>query len=235
LWCNRRRRLYNFNAEDYLMPLDIRNRPSTSRAASLAVLLLTCAALGTGGNLVAQSPTTSLKFVASDDTPSPLAGPYRTWLDQDVRWIIVPAEGSAYEGLQTNLERLQFIKGFWERRNPSPDSSQNPFKEEHYRRIAYANEHFAGSHPGWLSDRGRVYIVYGKPDSIDAHPSGGSGQANPFEVWHYNSAHSAAPWRASSAQNIDFQFTDPCRCGDYKLSTPLPSPSPVPDSMREKD
>ncbi len=228
-----------FNAEDYLMPLDALNLKSAARLTrpALAAILFASAALVTGSGLTAQSPSTGQKFVASDSAPSPLAGPYQTWLDQDVRWIITPDERSAYTArLHTNAERRQFIIGFWQRRNPSPDSSpENPFKEEHYRRIAYANEHFAGPHPGWKSDRGRVYIVYGKPDSIDAHPSGGSGQADSFEVWHYNAAHSVAPWQASSAQNIDFQFTDPCRCGDYKLSTPLPSPSPVPDSMREKD
>ncbi len=185
--------------------------------------------------LTAQSPSTGQKCVAGDDAASSLAGPYRTWLEQDARWIITPEESSAYTALHTNAERLQFIQNFWVRRNPNPADANNTFREEHYRRIAYANERFAGPHPGWISDRGHVYILYGKPDYIDAHPSGSGAESAPFEVWHYNSAHSAAPWQASSAQNIDFQFTDPCRCGDYKLSTPLPSPSPVPDPMKEKD
>ncbi len=220
------------------MPLNALNLKSAARLTrpALAAILLASAALVTGGVVLAQSPSTGQKFVAGDSAPSPLAGPYQTWLDQDVRWIIAPDERSAYtRGSQTNPERLQFIMDSGSAGIPSPDSSPNTFKEEHYRRIAYANEHFAGPHPGWKSDRGRIYIVYGKPDSIDAHTSSAGSESAPFEVWHYNSAHSAAPWQASSAQNIDFQFTDPCHCGDYKLSTPLPSPSPVPDSMREKD
>jgi GWxTD domain-containing protein len=182
-------------------------------------LVFACAVLGS--SLLAQ-PASGQNFVAGNTTPTPLAGPYRTWIDQDVRWIIAPDERSAYTALQTNPERLQFIEGFWNRRNPNPGSSQNTFKEEHYRRLAYANEHFAGPHPGWKSDRGRVYIVFGKPDSIDAHPSGVSDQSDPFEVWHYNSPRSAASQQpAPSAQPIDLKFTDPCRCGAYKLTTPL--------------
>jgi GWxTD domain-containing protein len=203
------------------MPLDPRNRPSTSRAASLAVLLLTCAALNLGTNLSAQSPT-SQKFVAGDDTPSLLAGPYRTWLDQDVRWIIAPDERSAYSALATNPERLQFIDGFWERRNPNPGSAENKFKEEHYRRLAYANQHFASGRPGWESDRGRVYIVYGKPDSIDAYPSGGDSGSDPFEIWHFSLVRGKDSMHDGTLSNVDLKFVDTCHCGDYKLTTPLP-------------
>jgi GWxTD domain-containing protein len=171
---------------------------------------MTSAALVTGSGLSAQSPSTGQKFLAGDDTPSALAGPYRTWLDQDVRWIAMPEERSAYLTLHSNAERLQFITSFWERRNPDPAGSENKFKEEHYRRLAYTNAHFASVHLGWMSDRGHVYIVHGKPDSIDSHPSGPSGETDPFEVWHYK------------AGNADFKFVDTCHCGDYKLTSPLP-------------
>jgi GWxTD domain-containing protein len=209
-----RHSVYNFNAED-----PMRNRQSL---ATLAALLLTFAAFGIGGKLLAQTPSTVHKFVAGD-SPSPLAGPYRTWLDEDVSWIISPDERSAYTALQTNPERLQFINSFWDRRNPGLTGSENKFREEHYRRLAYANQHFASVRPGWMSDRGHVYIVYGKPDSIDAHPSGASGETTPFEVWHYNAAHSAAsPQAAAKAQSIDFKFEDTCHCGGYRLTSPLP-------------
>jgi GWxTD domain-containing protein len=106
---------------------------------------------------------------------SPLSGPYLTWLNEDVRWIITAEERSAYTALQSNPARLKFIQKFWDRRNSDAADSENRFKEEHYRRIAYANSHFAATHPGWMTDRGRIYIIYGKPNSIDAYPSGRSG------------------------------------------------------------
>src|SRR5580698_8759663 len=101
-----------------------------------------------------------------------LASPYKKWLDEDVVYIITPEERSAFLRLQTNEEREQFIEQFWLRRNPDPDSPENTFKEEHYRRIAYANEHFASGIPGWKTDRGRIYIMWGPPDETDSHPSG---------------------------------------------------------------
>ena len=75
--------------------------------------------------------------------------------------------------LSNDEEREAFIENFWQRRNPNPDSPENEFREEHYRRIAYANDHLPPASPGWKTDRGRIYIMWGKPDSIDSHPSGG--------------------------------------------------------------
>jgi len=96
-----------------------------------------------------------------------LATPYKKWIDEDVTYIITPEERSSFLKLQTNEEREEFIEQFWLRRNPDPDSPENTFKEEHYRRIAYANEHFASGIPGWKTDRGRIYIMWGPPDEID--------------------------------------------------------------------
>ncbi len=98
---------------------------------------------------------------------------YKKWLDEDVRWIITDEELSAFKKLATNAERDQFIEAFWQRRDPTPDTEENEFKEEHYRRIAYADERFAAGIRGSRTDRGRIYIMYGKPDTIDAHPAGG--------------------------------------------------------------
>jgi GWxTD domain-containing protein len=148
-----------------------------------------------------------------------LKGEYKKWLDEDVRWIITDEESKAFKSLANDEERDQFIEQFWLRRNPNPDSSENEFRDEHYARIAYANEHFAAGKPGWLTDRGHIYIAYGKPDSIDSHPSGGSydrpmeeGGGNtstyPFEVWHYR-------YLAGVGDNIDIEFVDSCMCGDY--------------------
>jgi GWxTD domain-containing protein len=143
----------------------------------------------------------------------------KKWLNEDVRWIITDEEAKAFKNLSNEEERQQFIEMFWQRRNPNPDSPENEFRDEHYARIAYANEHFAAGKPGWMTDRGHIYIAFGKPDSIDSHPSGGSyerpmeeGGGNtstfPFEVWHYR-------YLAGVGDNIDIEFVDTCMCGDY--------------------
>ena len=103
-----------------------------------------------------------------------LSKPYKKWLDEDVVYIITDEERAAFKQLSNDEERDNFIEAFWQRRDPTPDTEENEYKEEHYQRIAYANEHFAAGVPGWKTDRGRIYIVYGKPDEIDSHPSGGT-------------------------------------------------------------
>src|SRR6266446_7039709 len=103
-----------------------------------------------------------------------LETPYKKWLNEDVTYIITDEEKTAWKRLSTDEEREQFIEQFWLRRDPTPDTLENEFKEEHYRRIAYANEHYASGIPGWKADRGRIYITYGPPDEIESHPSGGS-------------------------------------------------------------
>ena len=151
-----------------------------------------------------------------------LKGAYRTWLNQDVVWIITDEESRAFKNLSNDEERDAFIEQFWLRRNPTPDSPENEFREEHYRRIAYANEHFAAGTPGWKTDRGHIYIAFGKPDSIDSHPSGGSYQRPmeegggetstfPFETWHYR-------YLEGIGDNIDLEFVDSCQCGDYHFT-----------------
>jgi GWxTD domain-containing protein len=151
-----------------------------------------------------------------------LHGSYKTWVDQDVRWIITDQELQSFKHLSNDEERDQFIENFWLRRNPNPDSPENEFREEHYARIAYTNEHFAAGKAGWRTDRGHIYIAYGKPDSIDSHPSGGSydrpmeeGGGNtstyPFEIWHYR-------YLEGIGDNIDVEFVDTCMCGDYHMT-----------------
>jgi GWxTD domain-containing protein len=187
---------------------------------------------GTAPDGVNQSPTAPakpdpLKRRLSDkerikqqkDLTQELHGDFKKWLDEDVVWIITDTEREAFKHLTNDEEREQFIEAFWQRRNPSPDSPDNEFKEEHYARIAYADDHFAAGKPGWMTDRGHIYIAYGKPDDIDAHPSGGSyerpmeeGGGNtatfPFEIWHYR-------YLEGIGENIDLEFVDTCQCGDY--------------------
>ena len=110
------------------------------------------------------------------DLERELDSQYKKWLNEDVVYIITPEEKNAFLHLATNEEREQFIEQFWQRRNPDPDSAENTYKEEHYRRIAYANEHYASGIPGWKTDRGRIYIMWGPADEVDSHPTGGSYQ-----------------------------------------------------------
>ena len=147
---------------------------------------------------------------------------YKKWLDEDVRWIITDEERSAFMQLSNDEERDQFIEAFWQRRDPTPDTEENEFKEEHYARIAYANEHFAAGIPGWKSDRGRIYIVFGKADEIESHPSGGSyerpmeeggGETStyPFETWRYR-------YLEGIGQEVIIEFVDTCMCGEYHMT-----------------
>ncbi|MBV9225780.1 MAG: GWxTD domain-containing protein [Acidobacteriaceae bacterium] len=109
-----------------------------------------------------------------------LAGPWKKWMNEDVVYIITDEEKKAFKNLHTDEERQSFVESFWLRRDPTPDTEENEYKEEHYRRIAYANDHYASGIPGWKTDRGMIYIKYGPPDEIDSHPSGGSYE-RPYE------------------------------------------------------
>ena len=151
-----------------------------------------------------------------------LSKTYRKWLDEDVRWIISDDEQKTFMQLSNDEERDQFIEAFWQRRDPTPDTEENEFKEEHYRRIAYANEHFAAGIPGWKTDRGHMYIVFGPADEIDSHPSGGSyerpmeeggGETStfPFETWRYR-------YLEGIGQEVMIEFVDSCICGDYHMT-----------------
>jgi GWxTD domain-containing protein len=148
-----------------------------------------------------------------------LDSPYRTWLNEDVVYIISPDERNEFLKLSTNEEREQFIEQFWLRRSSNPDLPDNDFKEEHYRRIAYANEHFASGIPGWKTDRGRIYIIWGKPDEIESHPTGGtydrpmeegggSTTTYPWETWRYR-------YLEGIGENIIIEFVDPSGSGEY--------------------
>src|SRR5580658_6953850 len=151
-----------------------------------------------------------------------LATPYKKWLEEEVPYIISDEERSAFLQLQTNEEREEFIEAFWQRRDPTPDTVENEFKEEHYRRIAYANERYASGIPGWKSDRGRIYITFGPPDEIDEHPSGGTyerpaaeggGETTtfPFEDWRYR-------YIEGIGNDINIEFVDTTMTGEYHMT-----------------
>ena len=147
---------------------------------------------------------------------------YKKWLNEDVVYIISPEERSAFLHLQTNEEREQFIEQFWLRRSSNPDLPENDFKEEHYRRIAYANEHYASGIPGWKTDRGRMYIMWGPADEVESHPTGGtydrpmeegggSTTTYPWETWRWR-------YLEGIGENIILEFVDPSGSGEYRLT-----------------
>jgi GWxTD domain-containing protein len=151
-----------------------------------------------------------------------LEGPYRKWLNEDVTYIITDEERQAWKRFSTDEEREQFIEQFWLRRDPSPDSAENEYKEEHYRRIAYTNERFASGIPGWKTDRGRIYITFGPADEVESHPSGGSYErpyeegggttsTYPFEKWRYR-------WIEGIGTDIIIEFVDPTMTGEYRMT-----------------
>jgi GWxTD domain-containing protein len=149
--------------------------------------------------------------------------PYKKWLNEDVVYIIMPEERQAFLHLQTNEEREQFIEQFWLRRNPNPDSPENDFKEEHYRRIAYTNERFASGVPGWKTDRGRIYITWGPPDEIESHPAGGTYERPPEEGGGGTSTFPFEKWRyrylEGIGNDVNLEFVDPSMSGEYHLTS----------------
>jgi GWxTD domain-containing protein len=151
-----------------------------------------------------------------------LATPYKKWLEEEVPYIITDEERSAFLQLQTNEEREQFIEAFWQRRDPTPDTVENEFKEEHYRRIAYANERFSSGIPGWRTDRGRMYIMWGPADEVESHTQGeiynrpmseGGGQTTTYayEQWTYH-------YMEGIGQNITVEFVDPTGTGEFHIT-----------------
>ena len=156
------------------------------------------------------------------DYSKEIKGSYKKWLEEDVIWIISDEERAAFKQLSNDEERDNFIEAFWQRRDPTPDTEENEYKEEHYQRIAYANEHFAAGVQGWRTDRGRMYIMYGKPDETESHPSGGTyerpmeeggGETStfPFETWRYR-------YLDGIGQEIIIEFVDTCMCGEYHMT-----------------
>jgi GWxTD domain-containing protein len=171
---------------------------------------------------VSKPMTDKQKRKQEDKLRKELETPYKKWLNEDVTYIITDEERKAWKRLSTDDEREQFIEQFWLRRDPTPDTEENEYKEEHYRRIAYSNDRFASGIPGWKTDRGRMYIMYGPPDEIDDHSSGGTydrpieeGGGNtstfPFIDWTYR-------YIEGVGQNIKIEFVDTTMSGEFRMS-----------------
>lgn len=147
---------------------------------------------------------------------------YKNWMEEDVLYIITDEERKAFKALKTDEERDQFIENFWLRRDPDPDTPENEYKEEYHQRIQYANEKFASGVPGWRTDRGRIYIMFGKPDEQETHPTGGayerpswegggSTTTYPFETWWYR-------YIEGIGSDIEIEFVDPSGSGEYRIA-----------------
>ncbi len=151
-----------------------------------------------------------------------MESPYKKWLEEEVPYIITNEERQAFRKFSTDEERETFIENFWERRNPNPGSPENEFKEEYYRRIAYTNEHYASGIPGWKTDRGRIYIMYGPADEVDSHPSGGTYQRPPEEGGGQTSTYPFERWRYryidGIGNNVELEFVDPTMTGEFHLT-----------------
>jgi GWxTD domain-containing protein len=194
-----------------------------SKVFSIAVLtLLVSLLVGTSSTLRADKKSKEQKEREKSLKAEKEGKFYKDWLDKDAIYIITDEERKAFKKLTTDEERDNFIEQFWLRRDPSPDTAENEYKDEHYRRIEYANEHFSSGIPGWKSDRGRVYIMYGKPDEIDSHPAGGSyerpteeggGETStyPFEIWRYR-------YIEDIGNEVMLEFVDNTMSGEYHLT-----------------
>ena len=213
--------------------LGYRETPAFSQLAGMTLLALAVAAAACGIGAFAHAQAATDRQLSADDGSAAKSLPpvYQGWVDEDVRWIITPEERLQFMKLSTNDERDEFIRQFWERRNAEAHGGAgDSFRTEYYGRIAYANQHFQESVPGWKTDRGRIFITYGPPDAIDAHPAA-AGDAKPYEVWHYRLIQDYAeptPDQGTmggkaalvTRRNVDMKFVDMCSCGSFQLQTP---------------
>ena len=205
--------------------------PTFSQMAGMTLLVFAITATVLGVGALARAQATTDKQLNADIARASQNVPaqYQKWLDEDVVWIITPEERAKFMKLSNDDERNEFIQQFWERRNAEIPGGQSSFRAEYYHRIAYANQHFAAGSPGWKTDRGRIYIMDGPPDSVDAHSTPG-GITNPYEVWHYRVIQESTPpvlaqgtqeykTQLVSRKDVDMKFVDTCSCGNFKLQT----------------
>jgi GWxTD domain-containing protein len=180
-------------------------------APFLAMIILVFTGAATVAAWPVKHPESSVvaKQPETEGSLGPYSNAYFKWVNEDVTYIIDQAERTAFLSLTANEERDRFIEQFWERRNPTP-GTPNKFKEEHYRRLAYANGHFASGVPGWQTDRGHIYILYGPPDELEVHP-------HRTEIWLYHHVQGVG-------DNTAITFVDSTGQGDFRLS---PSPWPA--------
>jgi len=198
-----------------------------SRWGRWLILVVLAGGVSTGRGVLAQAPDNPQSQPRTDNKNDKqlykeLATPYKKWLDEDVTYILSGDERKGFLQLQTNEEREQYIEAFWQRRNPDQDSLENTFKEEHYRRIAYANERFGAGVQGWRTDRGRMYIMWGPPTSKESRThgenyqrplseGGGTTKTYAFETWNYN-------YVEGLGSDVTLEFVDTSGTNEFHLS-----------------
>jgi GWxTD domain-containing protein len=169
-------------------------------ARSLVVMALAAVMIG----LPAQGPTRSV-----------LPARYQRWLAEEVVYIIAPRERDVFLALQTDRERDLFIEAFWKQRDPTPGTEANEFKEEHYRRLEYADRIYGRSTslPGWKTDRGRIYIILGPPKNVESYDE--VMNVFPTEIWFY-----LGDPRLGLPTGFNIIFFKKLGTGDYVLYSP---------------
>jgi GWxTD domain-containing protein len=200
------------------------------RSKKFLAILILALGFGSGLSLTAQqkpkqdskSASKKKEILKKGSIEGSRAAYYKKWLDEDVVYIISEEEKKVFKDLQSDEERESFIEQFWLRRDTDPRTPDNEFKEEHYRRIAYANERFASGIPGWKTDRGRIYIMYGKPAEIESHPSGGTYNREIYEGGGTTSTFPFERWRYRHIDNIgddiEIEFVDKSMSGEYRIA-----------------
>ncbi|HEX3101206.1 MAG TPA: GWxTD domain-containing protein, partial [Pyrinomonadaceae bacterium] len=197
------------------------SKVNSFRNLAIAIVILAFGAVAAWAQQPAKKdpndPTTKARVVGKENSEI-----YKKWVNNDVAYIITNDEKKAFAALKSDEERENFIENFWRRRDPNPDTEENEYRDQYYERIAYANEHYASGIPGWKTDRGRIYIAWGKPDSVESHPSGGaydrpsyegggSTTTYPFETWFYRHLDNVG-------DGIEIEFVDPTGSGEYRIA-----------------
>jgi GWxTD domain-containing protein len=199
-------------------------KPSSRIRGTVVATALAFLASGTAIPASAQTKgdSTATKGDQKRRKPREIEDVFKRWLKEDVVYIISPEEKATFEKLATDEEREAFMEQFWLRRDPDQNTPENEYREEHYRRIAYANEHYTSGIAGWRTDRGRVYIAWGKPDETESYPAGsqynrlsyeggGSTTVYAFERWWYRHLDGVG-------DDIELEFVDKSGTGDYKIA-----------------
>src|SRR5579862_3553935 len=184
------------------------------RRRTVPIIAILFAAIVPTGSVVAQSAPDSqeLNACANDTNLLDLLPPsYRDWLSEDVAYLIPREERCVFLQLTNDSDRDLFIQYFWDRRNPDPESRDNAFEQEHYQRIAYSNDHFFSGVPGWQTDRGRIYTIWGPPDQIETGSGAAGGSVLPTEIWRYR-------YLEGIGENVDLEFVQSPTTGDSHLA-----------------
>lgn len=155
-------------------------------------------------------------FAQEKKSPKDLPEKYRKWLEEEVVYIISPKEKEVFLQLETDRERDIFIEAFWKQRDPDPNTEENEFKTEHYRRISFANQRFGKDSPGpgWRSPMGRIYIMLGEPSSVQYYEN--ESEIYPVVIWYYEGkADLGLP------NNFAVVFFKRSGVGEYEIYSPI--------------